>query len=365
MSRGTFKETLNLIAPHERSLLLSGGRQKKRLSDEWRQYDLAVMLRLHGETGGLTTAAEYVSPSDACPDEEPSINFKAASIDGNHLYVPTNTEILMYEVPSFKREGYISLPFFNDVHYVCPSRKGTLYVVSSGLDMVAEITREGTLIQEWPVAGTDIWAKFSRGTDYRKVPTTKPHVAHPNFVVEVGDDLWVSRGMLKDAICLTQPGRRIEFCHFIHDGVKHDGKVYFTTVNGNIYVVDEKTMSIERSIDLNSTEDRGAHMGWMRGILPLANNLCWVGFTRLRPTKLKENLKWVRNGLKNIFLPTRIALYDLSGAPELLCEVDLEPHDLNAIYSILIEPVKDASSQIATKIKPSENQTHPVGVGSR
>ncbi len=54
-------------------------------------------------------------------------------------------------------------------------------MVVTGLDMVAEITLEGELVQSWSALGGDPWQLYSRDTDYRKVATLKPYRAHPNF----------------------------------------------------------------------------------------------------------------------------------------------------------------------------------------
>jgi outer membrane protein assembly factor BamB len=314
------------------SLYLTGGRQKPRQLDEWNAYDRAVILHWDAPTGAITTAVEYVSPPESYAGGEASITFKAATIAGDRLYVVTNTEVVIYEPPAFRQVGYLSLPWFNDMHYACPARNGNLLIVSTGLDMVGEVTARGETVREWSVIETGIWERFSPQTDYRKVATTKPHSAHPNFVIESGEDLWVSRCNRDDVYCLTRPGR-IQFCGHPHDGVRHEGKLYFTTVNGYIHVLDEKHMTIEETIDLNQIDTREVALGWMRGILPMGE-LCWVGFTRLRPTKFHENLSWVRHGFKQFYLPTRIALYDLKGR-QLVREIDIEPYGIHAVYSIL------------------------------
>jgi len=325
------------------SLYLTGGRQKPRRDDDWNAYDNAIILHLDTATGEINTLVEYVSPLDACAGADASMNFKSATLQGNRLYIPTNTEILTYEVPSFRRVGYLSLPWFNDVHFVGLARNGNLLVVSTGLDMVGEVTPDGQTVRQWSALGDDIWQKFSKDTDYQKVMTTQPHLSHPNFAIEVGDDIWVSRGKQHDVYCVTQPGKRVGFCGHPHDGVQIDGKVHFTTVNGFIHVLDEDTMTIEDTIDLNQIEQREVDLGWMRGILPMSDGLCWVGFTRLRPTKLRENLSWVKHKFKQYRMPTRISLYDLK-RKAILHEVDIEPYGINAVFSILPEARRSLDS---------------------
>jgi hypothetical protein len=62
-----------------------------------------------------------------------------------------------------------------------------------------------------------------------------------------------------------------------------------------------------------------------------------VGFTRLRYTRLRKNLSWLRHGFRETeyhrLHPTRIALYDVE-QPALLQEIDLEPAGLGAVFSI-------------------------------
>jgi hypothetical protein len=304
--------------------------------DEWHAYEAAVILRMDGRDGTITKAVEYFSPAGARPEDEASITFKAARASGNKLYVVTNTEILVYEVPTLRQLQYLSLPWFNDLHYACPNRAGNLLVACTGLDMVAEISSEGEVLKEWPVLGGDTWGKFSKDIDYRKVASTKPHASHPNFIIETEDDLWVTRNMQKDAVSLLRPDRRVQFLGYPHDGIKRDGKIYFSTVNGYIHIVDEKTMKMVETIDLNGIEHEDVALGWMRGVLPVGDNLCWVGFTRLRRTKFKDNVSWVKHGFRQYYLPTRIALYDLAKR-QLLQEVDIEPFGIHAIYSILEE----------------------------
>jgi hypothetical protein len=192
-------------------LYLTGGRQKSRSLDEWHAYERAVILRVAPDQSEVTCPVEYVSPPEVCPDADPSFIFKAPSLHGDRLFVPTNTEILIYEVPALRRAGYLSLPCFNDVHHVCVSPAGNLLVVSTGLDIVMEMTQDGRILREWSALGGNTWERFSRETDYRKVETTKPHASHPNHVWHDGEEIWVSRFKQRDAICLTRPGRRIEF----------------------------------------------------------------------------------------------------------------------------------------------------------
>ncbi len=88
----------------------------------------------HGPAGrGVSDAGR-----GACPPDDPAILFKSGTLANGLLYLTTQTEVLVYRVPSFELTTGISLPSFNDVHHVRPTADGTLLVAVTGLDMVAE-----------------------------------------------------------------------------------------------------------------------------------------------------------------------------------------------------------------------------------
>ena len=320
--------------------LISGGRLRSTLFrklEEWQSCDRAHIIELDAAANQSRTCVEYISPPDACPDELPAILFKSASIRGDRLYACTSTEVLVYSLPTFRVEHYVSLPCFNDLHHVAPTSRGTLLVVSTGLDLVVEVTPTGDLIREWSVLGEDTWARFSRSTDYRKVATTKPHKSHPNHVFEIGNDVWATRLQQRDAICLTTPGPRIDIAvQRPHDGYVFGDRIYFTTVDGHIVIASTKTLQIEQVIDLNQMNGHPEQsLGWCRGVLPIDERRLWVGFTRVRPTKFAENVAWIKHGTKH--RPSHVALYDLERK---VCEkeIELEPHGIGVVFSLLPAP---------------------------
>jgi hypothetical protein len=116
-----------------------------------------------------------------------------------------------------------------------------------------------------------------------------------------------------------------------HDGVLHDGMIYFTTVNGHVVIANPITLQVEEVIDLNAIHGPDVQLGWCRGLF-IANGEVWIGFSRLRSTRFRENVKWVIQGRKTV-LPTRVARYDL-GKKTCVAEIDLEPYGLHAVYGI-------------------------------
>jgi hypothetical protein len=321
------------------SLYIAGGRLRStvfRKLEEWQSCEQAFLIELDPVRNQSRACVEYVSPPDVCSQELPAILFKSATLEGNKLFACTSTEVLVYELPTFRRLHYISLPCFNDLHHVAPTPRGTLLVVVTGLDMVVEITTTGSVVREWNVIGEDPWVRFSRQTDYRKVPTTKPHKSHPNHVFQLGEEIWVTRFQQRDAISLTTPGRRIDIAvQRPHDGYIFGDKIYFTTVDGHVVIANQDTLQVEQTIDLNQLSgESGQILGWCRGVLPLDERRLWVGFTRVRSTKFVENVAWIKNGYSNRHKPSHIALYDLERKT---CEkeIALEPHGIGVVFSLL------------------------------
>lgn len=331
---------------------LVGGRQRRRASwmEEWHHYEKALVAELDTETGGLELRLEYETPAEACAaDPQPGILFKAATLEGRELHLCTQTEVMAVEVPSFRRTAYVSLPCFNDVHHVRPTPRGTWLVVSTGLDLLLEVTREGEVLAEWGVLGQDPWEHFSRDADYRKVLTTKPHASHPNYVFLLGDDVWVTRLEQRDAICLTGHGRIELGAAPPHDGVLRAGRLHFTTVDGTLRVFDAETRSPRECVDLSSywERPRSVELGWCRGIEPVDEARMLVGFSALRPTAFRENLRWLKSraqGREPVrSLPTRVALVDLE-AGRLVWEKELSAVGMDAVFSIHRVPDGEATS---------------------
>jgi hypothetical protein len=65
----------------------------------------------------------------------------------------------------------------------------------------------------------------------------------------------------------------------------------------------------------------------------MEQNKVWIGFTRIRSTRFKENLLWAKHGFENRNKPTHIALYDLA-KKKCLDEIDLEPYGLAVLFSV-------------------------------
>ena len=302
---------------------------------EWNSCKKALIVKVNPSAKTSEVLVEYDSPADACPAESPSILFKAATVSDDKLYVCTPTEVLVYQLPSFELLNYISLPCFNDLHHVRPTPEGNILIADTGLDLVVEVTPQGKLLREWSVLEEDTWKRFSRDIDYRKVPETKPHKSHPNHVFQLDDEVWVTRFEQRDAISLTRPGRRIDIAvQRPHDGHVVGDWIYFTTVDGHLVVANRHTLKVEEVFDLNTIDnEQQLVLGWCRGLAVMEKDKVWIGFTRIRSTRFKENLQWAKNGFETRRKPTHIALYDLANK-KCLDEVDVEPYGLAVLFSV-------------------------------
>jgi hypothetical protein len=322
------------------NLYVVGGQQREPRPlfalPSWYEYHKGLVMEVDLRAGDTVSHLEYVSPEEVRAEGTPPILFKCASLENGHLYLCTHSEILVYTVPEFERIAYISLPCFNDLHHVRPTPEGTLVVANTGLDAVLEVTLDGRVVREWAVLGGDIWDRFSRDVDYRKIPSTKPHAAHPNNVFFVDGELWVTRFEQKDAISLSDPSRKIDIgVERLHDGVVHGDYLYFSSVKGDVVIANTRTLKVEQVIDLAQFHPEGTLLGWCRGLL-LDGDTVWIGFSHIRPTRFRENIGWVAHRFRRS-MPTHLGRYDLA-AGRYLAEVELETAGMDAVFSIFAAP---------------------------
>jgi outer membrane protein assembly factor BamB len=319
------------------NIYVIGGKEKNGLNEEWHQYEKGIILKVNSNTGKIHPCKEYISPTEVCPPNNPSILFKAGTIFNKNLYVCTQTEVLIYSLPDFALECFISLPCFNDLHHVRPTKNGTFLIANTGLDMVVEISLQGKVVREWDVLNEKSWNKFQKQVDYRKIHSTKPHKSHPNYVFQIGDDIWVTRCLQKDALCLTQPDQKMMIGNaMIHDGIVYNESIYFTQVDGHLIVFNSNNYKMKQVIDLNKISRGNKPLGWCRGIKVIDDSQIIVGFSRLRPTRVVEENGNVKMHGNFGTMPTRIACYNIQ-TNELIWQYNVENNGLNAIYSIHTE----------------------------
>ena len=334
-------------------MIIVGGRQRKGAidKDEWHAYESAVILCLDPATGELQSKIEYSSPAEVCPDSQPAIVFKAGDLhpEKNRLLLCTQTEILEYDTNDWSQTFYYSHRSFNDLHHACYSDSDRILIANTGLDQVVELqlnrdqNSESSILQSWSFGASETWNQFDQSIDYRKVASTKPHHAHPNFIFKFQNKTFVTRFHQKDAIALDDPN--LTFPITIgnpHDGIVTSDQVVFTTTDGNVVMFNAANQPAAGIIDLNAITASKDKLGWCRGIAFEDPQTIWVGFSRFRPTLhrkylSKKYLKWLKKRFKSGgsygSMPTRVAKYDIT-SKRLLKQIDLEQHGLNCVFGI-------------------------------
>lgn len=327
----------------KRRFLITGGEQfndaAKRPEGARSKY--AKLLETDMDDQSIVTRIRYKAAKPFYPDNAPNTFFVSGSLVDDILYLCTSTELFVYSFPDVTLIKKVSYPFFQNLHHALPY-KNTIAVVSTGLDLVVFLDKETlTPVTFVHALGKDPWHKYSRDVDYRKVLSLKPHESHPNFLFEIKGRLWVTRFNQMDAVCLDDFTQTIDIgVERPHDGFVARNKVYFTTVNGCIVKVDIDTLKVETVINLNDIDRTGAPLGWCRGLY-VDGDTAYVGFSRIRPTRIRENLKWMTgmagNRKEN---QTRISVYDLQKKIK-TGELIMPRNKISALYSII--PINEGS----------------------
>ncbi|MFO7891946.1 MAG: hypothetical protein R6V04_16590 [bacterium] len=223
-------------------LLLTGGITRKfgNLLGAGHGSKYAELARLDWSNKKIDTLIKYKAPRRYCADRVPSVYFTSASLLDDLLYLCSTTQVFVYRYPALELIQEINHPYFNDIHHVTKIRD-TIYVASTGIDAVLGFNEKGDLIKAQNTLGKNLWFRRSPDTDYRKIASTKPHDSHPNFVFNIGEDIWVTRFEQKDAVNLNNFNERIEInIERPHDGHVVGEYIYFTTVNGCIVIVNKE-----------------------------------------------------------------------------------------------------------------------------
>ncbi|WP_370337833.1 hypothetical protein [Parvularcula marina] len=335
-----------------RTLYVVGGERRPSIGvPEWETGVAGLIYEVTVSPEGETTSREFwrYTIDDAAPYTGTStpVVFKSSSRIGDRFLLCTVTEILDFDPQTKEILRRVTHPWFNDVHHVSASADDTLLVVITGLDMAVRMNWDGEIMEEWSaLPESSPWEYFEKGTDYRQVPTTKPHKSHPNYICEVEGELWLTRFHQRDAINLGDPSRRMA----IPVGNPHDGEIgplgrhWFTTTNGQLAIIKRSLPEAPEIYDLNAIIGAGRPLGWCRGLYFISATEIVVGFSRLRRTRIEENVRWVKDQVKQGLglagpadltpLPTRIACIDLTKG-EQRWTVDFSGTPLSEIFSIL------------------------------
>ena len=326
-------------------IIISGGRQSKSslsyFNKEWSSGVSGVIFEYDTDSKKIEEMFNYETPKKYRAEKDYSISFKSGSIDNNKLYITTLTEILIIGLPNYKLIEKISLNLFNDLHHVV-HEKNFLYIVVTGLDLVLQYDLIKKRVSNYYncFREADTWDRFDKNKDYRKLNTTKPHFSHPNHVTIHNNKVYITRYKQEDVLVYEKKGKYIGNIK-LGNGIPHDGSIFknefiYTTVTGKIIKVDIRKEKINKIIDLNKFAKDNSSLGWCRGYNS-AKNLNYVGFSRIRPTKFIENIKWLGSKINDKYklkMPTRVEIYD-NKYSKIIDTIELERVGLNWVFSIL------------------------------
>ncbi len=248
------------------------------------------------------------------PEHGRDFRVTSAHLHNGFLYVGCPTRVFVIDESTFEIVRHIDSPYFHDVHHVCVI-DDTIYVVNTGLVAVITFTMQGEFLAIKSIIADDIWEKFDKDKDYRKIGSLKPHKSHPNYIFKHKDKIWVTRFRQKDAVNLDNLNETIQVYDTaaIHDGVSFDESVFFTTVDGHVLEIDFSTGERINDYDINAAHNRGVPLGWCRG-LHVTNEYLYVGFSTIRNTKIEDNLAWLKSSVtKKKYqkkLPSRVVKYN-------------------------------------------------------
>lgn len=284
-------------------LVLAGGRQGRTAGladrDHRPLYDLAVLAELDPATLALRQVLT----------EPVGRRFGAPSIDGGDVVVCTEGEVLRV------RGGAVvdrwTHPSMDDLHHAAVI-DGRLLAVATGLDGVLE--------------GEELHPVGDR--------------VHPNYVFAANGRTWVTRGTAGDARCLDD-GRTVPIASVVvHDGIPDGETAWFTAVDGRLVHVDLGSGRALRTLDLHQPDDGPEPLGWCRG-LAIVDGVAWVGFTRIRATRVRRNLAWVRGRLRGVPIasrrPTRVVGFELATGRR-VASVELAAVGIDALFGIAAIP---------------------------
>lgn len=331
-----------------KKLLITGGNLRPNGFElgEGKYYGCARLLRLDTSTGEVETLISIDTGNENTPNQHPNLEFTVGDVENGRLWLSMDTEIRCYAYPSLRLERVYSHPSFHNIHSVAV-REDRLYVTSTGLDMVVVLDKsDGRILEYLNAEGKPIWHRFSQDTDYRKVYSTRPHDCHPNYVFWIDGEPWVTRCTQEDAVNLRDVTQRIDVSGkrrsiSVHDGVTLDGKIYFTTVDGAVVIVDAARRAVVDVVDLSELQGFVGLRGWCRGMY-LDDTIAYIGFTRLRQTKRQERLAWIRRMLDrgHPVEACSVLAVDLAKR-KILADYRIPLGMLDAIYGVLPEPLAE------------------------
>ncbi len=312
-------------------LWVVGGRQGRPAGvadrDHSPLYRDGVLARVDAASGEVVVVGAWRSSPEACGGAADRLGhaLKGLARDGDRWLLVGERELLWVDDDGRLTDRFTH-PWFNDLH---DARRvdGALWIACSGLDCVLEVRGDDVLSH-----GVGASSSFDRGVDWRTV-STRPHAIHPNHLFEHDGSVWVTRFQLGDACRVIGEGHLEVPADRLHDGLPLEGRVWFTAVDGRL-------IGLGGPPTVTPIREAGTEpLGWCRG-LAWHDDHWWVGMTRIRATRWRQNLAWLRGALRGTQeaskRPTRLLVVCRDGT--VARTISLEPHGIDAIFAVVPGP---------------------------
>lgn len=304
-------------------VVVAGGRQGRAAGavdrDHRPLYDQATALLLDPATGALAPMLTWRTPDLPTGFGH---RFGAPSVDGATLVLCTEREVVCVDAQGARAS---SDRRYNDLHHARVI-DGETWVAATGLDGVLAGDRFLPVVEGARVPDGDLRLR------------DLPDRVHPNHLLVHRGRAWVTRGTRGDVVPVDggPPVKLAEVA--VHDGVLTDEGAWFTGVDGRLVLADLDRGCVIRELHLDP--GHGEPLGWCRGLW-VGEGTAWVGFTRIRTTRLRGHLAWVRGRLRGRPVatrrPTRLVQVDLRDGA-ILRELPTEDAGLDAIFGLVEAP---------------------------
>lgn len=269
---------------------------------------------------------------------------------GGVVFATTEAELLTVSLAPLRLEDVRTFPFLNDVHHVAATAD-RLWVCNSGLDTVEEFDIDWThrschdLVAPFGRRPGHVWrilkqdarkswwrmnghyefythlterpafrnlVKFARpgayrhsGRDLRHVDY-RPHVVHPNHLLPVGDDVWVTLFSTGRIVSLRQGQVVAAGLGHPHDGFIEGEQLLVTDCSRNRVIV--QSVGAARGGSTGSRQERVVtgriDEGFLRGIVAAGDQI-YVGLTARRGAPLQYRSARIRELRRDTLEPIR------------------------------------------------------------